>query len=188
MGKLIDDLIGKTQEFLQPNPGMLQLKLHIYSKSSAWHIHKFVWITFTWYFLTNWWNFIEKKNVVETSASRTKMMVVNNFSKVRGTTKNVSYPQPEGTLGEHMIKHGKDLGEEMMFGEWLSVLFGWMPPFGYDELQDMSTILIYVKREKYLAVIWSVSSRPICLIAVVQLSWLWQFLVFTYTLLVCQVL
>lgn len=95
----------------------------------------------------------KKKNVVETSASRTKMMVVNNFSKVRGTTKNVSYPQPEGTLGEHMIKHGKDLGEEMMFGEWLSVLFGWMPPFGYDELQDMSTILIYVKREKYLAVI-----------------------------------
>lgn len=72
MGKLIDDLIGKTQEFLQPNP-----------------------------------------------ASRTKMMVVNNFSKVRGTTKNVSYPQPEGTLGEHMIKHGKDLGEEMMFGECL---------------------------------------------------------------------
>lgn len=61
MGKLIDDLIGKTQEFLQPNPGMLQLKLHIYSKSSVWHIHKFVWITFTWYFLTNWWNFIEKK-------------------------------------------------------------------------------------------------------------------------------
>lgn len=116
------------------------------------------------------------------------MMVVNNFSKVRGTTKNVSYPQPEGTLGEHMIKHGKDLGEEMMFGEWLSVLFGWMPPFGYDELQDMSTILIYVKREKYLAVIWTVSSRPICLIAVVELSWLWQFLVFTYTLLVCQVL
>jgi len=46
----------------------------------------------------------------------------------------------------------------------------------------------YVKREKYLAVIWSVSSRPICLIAVVELSWLWQFLVFTYTLLVCQVL
>lgn len=45
------------------------------------------------------------------------MMVVNNFSKVRGTTKNVSYPQPEGTLGEHMIKHGKDLGEDMMFGK-----------------------------------------------------------------------
>lgn len=66
---------------------------------------------------------LKKKIVVETSASRTKMMVVNNFSKVRGTTKNVSYPQPEGTLGEHMIKHGKDLGEEMMFGEWLSVLF-----------------------------------------------------------------
>ncbi|XP_048733689.1 endophilin-A3-like isoform X3 [Ostrea edulis] len=72
MGKLVDDLISKTQEYLQPNP-----------------------------------------------ASRTKMMVVNNFSKVRGNTKNISYPQPEGTLGEHMIRHGKDLGEDMMFGECL---------------------------------------------------------------------
>ena len=51
------------------------------------------------------------------SASRTKMMVVNNFSKVRGTSKSVPYPQAEGTLGEHMIRHGKDLGEDMMFGE-----------------------------------------------------------------------
>lgn len=144
MGKLIDDLIGKTQEFLQPNPGMLQLKLHIYLKCGLHLPGTFLQIDEI---------LLKKKNVVETSASRTKMMVVNNFSKVRGTTKNVSYPQPEGTLGEHMIKHGKDLGEEMMFGEWLSVLFGWMPPFGYDELQDMSTILIYVKREKYLAVI-----------------------------------
>lgn len=47
MGKLIDDLIGKTQEFLQPNPGMLQLRLNIYSKQLAWHISKFVEITFT---------------------------------------------------------------------------------------------------------------------------------------------
>lgn len=86
------------------------------------------------YSLTNGWNFI--KIFVEISASRTKMMVVNNFSKVRGTTKNVSYPQPEGTLGEHMIKHGKDLGEDMMFGEWWWILFGLMPPFGYDELKD----------------------------------------------------
>lgn len=124
MGKLIDDLIGKTQEFLQPNPGMLQLKVYIYSNPSAWHISKFVLITFT------------LLQMDEISASRTKMMVVNNFSKVRGTTKNVSYPQPEGTLGEHMIKHGKDLGEDMMFGEWWWILFGLMPPFGYDELKD----------------------------------------------------
>ncbi|XP_061165349.1 endophilin-A3-like isoform X2 [Saccostrea echinata] len=73
MSKLVDDLISKTQEYLQPNP-----------------------------------------------ASRTKMMVVNNFSKVRGNTKNISYPQPEGTLGEHMIRHGKDLGEDMVFGECLT--------------------------------------------------------------------
>lgn len=32
-----------------------------------------------------------------------------------------------------MIKYGKDLGEEMMFGEWFLVLFGWMFFFSYDE-------------------------------------------------------
>ncbi|KAK3098588.1 hypothetical protein FSP39_021033 [Pinctada imbricata] len=72
LGKLIDDLISKTQEFLQPNP-----------------------------------------------ASRAKLMAVNSISKIRGHAKNATYPQPEGTLGEHMIKHGKDLGEDMLFSACL---------------------------------------------------------------------
>ncbi|XP_060067219.1 endophilin-A3-like isoform X1 [Ylistrum balloti] len=52
-------------------------------------------------------------------ASRAKIFAANSFSKMRGQAKNTSYPQPEGTLGEHMIKHGKDLGEEMEFGSCL---------------------------------------------------------------------
>ena len=28
MGKLVDDLIGKTEEFLQPNPGKNQKKIN----------------------------------------------------------------------------------------------------------------------------------------------------------------
>ncbi|KAL5003934.1 hypothetical protein ScPMuIL_017390 [Solemya velum] len=71
-GRLVDDLITKTQEFLQPNP-----------------------------------------------ASRAKLMAVNSFSRFRGQPKNVAYPQPEGVLGEQMIRHGKDLGEEMTFGSSL---------------------------------------------------------------------
>lgn len=53
----------------------------------------------------------------EFSASRAKIYTVNSLSKIRGQVKNSAYPQPEGTLGEHMIKHGKDLGEEMEYGE-----------------------------------------------------------------------
>lgn len=72
MAKLVDDLIGKTEEFLQPNP-----------------------------------------------ASRAKLRTVNTISKMRGQAKTAAYPQPEGTLGEHMIKHGKDLGEDSAFGDCL---------------------------------------------------------------------
>jgi len=49
-------------------------------------------------------------------ASRAKLWTVNNLSKMRGQVKNTPYPQPEGTLGETMIKYGKDLGEESQFG------------------------------------------------------------------------
>ena len=38
---------------------------------------------------------------------------------MRGQVKNTPYPQPEGTLGETMIKYGKDLGDESHFGNAL---------------------------------------------------------------------
>ena len=37
--------------------------------------------------------------------------------KIRGQAKNNLYPQPEGTLGEHMHKHGTDLGSDSPFGK-----------------------------------------------------------------------
>lgn len=64
--ELVEDLLIKTKEYLQPNP-----------------------------------------------ASRTKLMV---SSKLRGGVKSHAYPQAEGTLGEAMVKYGKDLGEESGFG------------------------------------------------------------------------
>ncbi|GFU03768.1 endophilin-A [Nephila pilipes] len=64
--ELVEDLLNKTKEYLQPNP-----------------------------------------------ASRAKLMV---SSKLRGGAKAHAYTQPEGTLGEAMVKYGKDLGEESPFG------------------------------------------------------------------------
>ncbi|XP_069784939.1 SH3-domain GRB2-like 1b isoform X2 [Narcine bancroftii] len=49
-------------------------------------------------------------------ASRAKLTMLNTVSKIRGQVKNPGYPQPEGLLGESMIKFGKDLGEESNFG------------------------------------------------------------------------
>ncbi|GFR98558.1 endophilin-A2 [Elysia marginata] len=69
LGKLVDDLINKTHEFLQPNP-----------------------------------------------ASRAKMSTRNALSKMRGQEQKILYPQPEGTLGDYMIRHGTDLGEDSTFG------------------------------------------------------------------------
>lgn len=48
------------------------------------------------------------------AASRAKLMV---STKLRGTGKTHAYPQPEGVLGETMVKYGGDLGEESPFGE-----------------------------------------------------------------------
>lgn len=48
-------------------------------------------------------------------ASRAKLWTVNNLSKMRGQVKNTPYPQPEGTLGETMIKYSKELGEQSNF-------------------------------------------------------------------------
>jgi endophilin-A len=69
LGRLVDDLINKTHEFLQPNP-----------------------------------------------ASRAKMSTRNAISKIRGQEQKILYPQPEGTLGDYMVKHGTDLGDDSLFG------------------------------------------------------------------------
>ena len=51
-------------------------------------------------------------------ASRMKLATANTVQKFRGQAKSTLYPQPEGTLGETMQRHGKDLGEESLFGQF----------------------------------------------------------------------
>lgn len=43
------------------------------------------------------------------------MWTMNNFSMASGQPKKASYPQPEGVLGETMIKYGQELGEKSLF-------------------------------------------------------------------------
>ncbi|XP_063311996.1 endophilin-A2 [Pelobates fuscus] len=52
-------------------------------------------------------------------ASRAKLSMLNTVSKIRGQVKNPGYPQPEGLLGETMIRYGKELGDESNFGDAL---------------------------------------------------------------------
>lgn len=49
-------------------------------------------------------------------AYRAKLGMLNTVSKIRGQVKTTGYPQPEGLLGECMLRNGKDLGDDSNFG------------------------------------------------------------------------
>ncbi|VDM32324.1 unnamed protein product [Hydatigera taeniaeformis] len=72
MSKLIEEIITKTHEYLQPNP-----------------------------------------------ATRAKLATLNTFNKIQGKGKAPPYPQPEGQLGECMLKYGHELDHDSLFGECL---------------------------------------------------------------------
>lgn len=72
MAKLVDELIAKIEELLQPNP-----------------------------------------------ASRARMVALKSMHKIRGQASQTLYPQPEGQLGECMMKYGRELGSDNLFGQSL---------------------------------------------------------------------
>lgn len=45
------------------------------------------------------------------------MATVRSISRLRGQANSLLYPQPEGLLGECMIKYGRELGFESTFGK-----------------------------------------------------------------------
>lgn len=67
-------------------------------------------------------------------------------SKLRGGAKAHAYPQPEGTLGEAMVKFGKDLGEETCFGMFTLSHFLWniLPYFYWNK-----TCLVFAYAARY---------------------------------------
>lgn len=69
MAKLIEEIINKTHEFLQPNP-----------------------------------------------ATRAKLATLSTFNKIQGKDKTAPYPQPEGQLGDCMLKYGNELDHDSLFG------------------------------------------------------------------------
>lgn len=56
-------------------------------------------------------------------ATRARLMTMHTVSKVRGQAHKSAYPQPEGLLGDCMVKNGKELGEDSVYGSAL-VEFG----------------------------------------------------------------
>lgn len=49
-------------------------------------------------------------------ASRAKLNMLNTVSKIRGQVKSTGYPQSEGLLGDSMLRHGHELGQDSAFG------------------------------------------------------------------------
>ncbi|KAK2539457.1 Sh3gl3 [Columba livia] len=49
-------------------------------------------------------------------AYRARLGMLNTMSKIRGQVKTTGYPQTEGLLGDCMIRYGRELGDDSMFG------------------------------------------------------------------------
>lgn len=95
--KAVVEVISKTSEYLQPNPG---------EKTSSCIKCSFKQL-----------GLFDETSSRSCTASRAKLSMLNTMSKIRGQVKNPGYPQAEGLLGECMGKYGRELGEETNFGK-----------------------------------------------------------------------
>lgn len=91
------DIMTKTTEYLQPNPGTN-------SRGELADANVNANVTNERY---------------PSAASRAKLSMINTMSKIRGQEKGPGYPQAETVLGDTMLKFGRELGEDSSFGERL---------------------------------------------------------------------
>ncbi|XP_061077818.1 endophilin-A3-like isoform X2 [Conger conger] len=49
-------------------------------------------------------------------ASRARLGMLSTVCKLRGQVKTTGYPQPEGLLGDCMLRYGRELGDDSAFG------------------------------------------------------------------------
>lgn len=97
--KSVFDLLSKTTEYLQPNPGENHTMC---CYGSFLHLNCFL----------GWGSSF----MFPSAASRAKLNMLNTVSKIRGQVKTTGYPQTEGLLGDCMLRYGHELGEESVFG------------------------------------------------------------------------
>lgn len=98
------DIMTKTTEYLQPNPGDQNHKVFA-DKPARAHRNSCVCLT------------SGPPRCLCPVATRAKMSMMNSMSRMRGQEKGPGYTQTEAILGESMQKFGRELGEESSFGE-----------------------------------------------------------------------
>ena len=72
---------------------------------------------------------------------------------MRGQSKVNMYPQPEGTLGEYMIKHGRDLGDDNCFGKQ-----DWPRPSSACRTRSDDSVSLYTCT--YVYCVWARMMQP----------------------------
>lgn len=112
--KSVFDLLSKTTEYLQPNPGKKLKKIH------GSYVILLKNVLFNWilqHHLAKWIQYVVY-SLFSSIASRAKLNMLNTMSKIRGQVKTTGYPQAEGLLGECMLRCGHELGEDSVFGTY----------------------------------------------------------------------
>lgn len=94
---LLTELLSRTTEFLQPNPG---------NERTLKELRGFPTLSAD----------APPCVLVSLTADRAKLSVLNTMSRLRGREKPVCYPQTEGMLGDCMLHYGQELGAASEFG------------------------------------------------------------------------
>lgn len=106
---LLVELLSRTIEFLQPNPGTEKNNRN--QRSTATVLGRTVGKHEIAIGAS-----VTPECVCPLTADRAKLSVLNTMSRIRGRERPVGYPQTEGMLGDCMLHYGQELGAASEFG------------------------------------------------------------------------